>query len=96
MIGSSVFQLQSVFTDNKGLDMNALQIGDKVAYSVQFLRSIGCFYGDMPAAQGTIIELRSWGETTLARIDWNIDCPKLVNVVNLTRVGPNSRFYAVD
>ena len=72
-------------------------VGDKVAYSVQFLRSIGMSHGDMAHARGTILEIISptphW---TLARIQWNCDMPDKVNVYNLAKVGANRRFANVD
>lgn len=70
-------------------------IGDRVAYSVQWLRSIGTITGELPAARGTITELQDLGGLVLATIDWgNPDIPPRVNVNNLAIVGPNTRFCA--
>ena len=72
-------------------------VGDKVAYSVQFLRSIGMSHGEMAHARGTITGFTPIGrDTLLADIAWNIDMPARVNVANLARVGPNKRFCNVD
>jgi hypothetical protein len=85
-----------------------LQAGDKVAYSVQFLHSISCYTGALPAARGRIVRLRILGSTVLAGIEWDAipgnagtgtdttDLPEWVNVCNLARVGPNARFCATD
>jgi hypothetical protein len=71
----------------------SVNVGDKVAYSVQFLKSIGMSHSDMARARGTVTELSKLGsETTLARIDWNCDMPERVNAQNLARVGLNTRF----
>lgn len=69
-------------------------VGDKVAYSVQFLRSIGMAHSDMAHARGTVVEVSKLGESLeLARIDWHgADMPERVNVQNLARVGLNTRF----
>ena len=72
-------------------------IGDKVAYSVQFLRSINMSHGDMAHARGTITGFTPLGqETLLAEISWNCDMPTRVNICNLAKVGPNRRFANVD
>jgi hypothetical protein len=75
-----------------------LAIGDKVAYSVQFLKSIGESHGPMAHARGTVTEVQTHGTSfTLARIDWHgADMPERVNVFNLAKVGPNPRFCNVD
>lgn len=86
-----------------------LQAGDKVAYSVQFLQSISCYTGALPAARGRIVRLRILGSAVLAGIEWDAtsgtaagtgtdtsDLPEWVNVCNLARVGPNARFCATD
>jgi len=71
-----------------------MNIGDKVAYSVQFLDSIGeSPTGDMCHCRGEIIALKPLGSITLAGIKWdNPEMPDLVNVKNLAKVGPNSKF----
>lgn len=66
---------------------HSIQPGCTVAYSAAFLRSIGCFSGDMPQARGKVSDLRKMGETTLAEVEWDIEgMPKRVNVKNLVRV----------
>lgn len=72
-------------------------VGDKVAYSVQFLRSIGMSHSDMAHARGEIVGFTPLGSTTLlAEIRWNCDMPARVNVHNLAKVGANRRFANVD
>ena len=64
--------------------MKTINVGDTVAYSSKFLRSIGEVTDDMPFARGIVLELIPLGQTTLARIEWNtIDLPMEVNVLNL-------------
>lgn len=72
--------------------------GDKVAYSVQFLQSIGMSHTPMARARGTVVEVTSYSSSlNLARIDWNgADMPERVNVCNLAKVGPNTRFANCD
>lgn len=73
-------------------------LGDKIAYSVQFLRSIGMSHGEMAHARGVITGFMPLGSsTTLAEITWvKGDFPGRVNVSNLAKVGPNPRFCNVD
>ncbi len=66
-----------------------IQIGDTVAYSEAFLRSISCHIGNLPRARGNVTGLVQVGPyVTLAEIDWDLpDLPARVNVANLSRVG---------
>jgi hypothetical protein len=64
-----------------------LAIGDHVAYSVVWLRAVGCTTGNLPHARGVITGFKDMGSTRLAEIDWNDpQVPNRVNVVNLVRV----------
>ena len=74
------------------------EIGDRVAYSVQFLKSIGMSHSDMAFARGTIESFMPLGSSTLlAGIKWTAgEFPGRVNVANLARVGANPRFCNVD
>ena len=70
------------------------KIGDKVAYSVQFLKSICESHGEMARGRGEIIGFKDYG-IILAEIKWtnaNNTLPEMVNVGNLAKVGPNSKF----
>lgn len=72
-------------------------VGDKVAYSVQFLRNIGMSHTDMARARGEILAVKSYGAGfELADIRWDRDMPERVNVQNLAKVGANRRFANVD
>jgi hypothetical protein len=71
-------------------------IGDKVAYSVQFLKSIGASHSDMAHARGEVTAVDIFGGLVLARIKWNADMPERVNVANLAKVGANTRFANCD
>lgn len=72
-----------------------INVGDRVAYSANFLRSIGCFTGDMPRLRGIVTELKQLGGADgvwLARIDWETKCdgeewPARVAVPNLAKCG---------
>ena len=78
-------------------DKFIVEVGDKVAYSVQFLRSIGMSHSDMAHAKGVVTKLDKLGEVQLAHIDWgNDEIPPKVIVPNLAKVGPNRRFCNVD
>jgi hypothetical protein len=62
-----------------------ITVGSKVKYKVSFLRSIGCYTGDMPFARGIVTDIKPLSrETILASVDWNNDSPDRVNVSNLT------------
>ena len=75
--------------------MRAIQVGDKVAYSVQWLRSTGQVAGDAGHARGTVEAIDTYSAGfTLARIKWNCDMPERVHVNNLAVVGLNSKFCA--
>jgi len=64
-----------------------LAIGDRVAYSVVWLRAVGIYTGNLPFARGTITGIKDLGSTRLAEIDWqDPEIPARVNVVNLVRV----------
>jgi len=75
---------------------NPIAVGDKVAYSVSFLRSIGMAHSDMARARGIVTDVTTLaGSTKLARIDWGSwDMPGRVNVANLAKVG--GRGFAAD
>ena len=65
-----------------------INIGDKVCYSANYLRSTGQYTGDIPFARGIVTELKSYGDDfIIATIDWEDDrIPVTVNVENLSRV----------
>lgn len=63
-----------------------IKIGDKVAYSRNFCRSIGALTGDLPRDRGIVKNLKSLGELTIAVIEWRLGSPSDVNVKNLTKV----------
>ena len=76
-----------------------LQIGERVAYSVQFLRSIGMSHSDMAHGRGTVTEIKELSPgCVLARVAWeqSADLPERVNVANLAKVGANRRFANCD
>lgn len=66
--------------------MNA---GQRVKYSTQWLKSIGCYTGELPFARGTIDSIQSVGQRLkLATIVWDgiqNDVPNKVNIVNLEK-----------
>ena len=67
--------------------MHKLKIGSYVKYSRNWLRSTGNFTGDIPIAQGRIINIQDLGSLKLAIIEWNrIDIPEKVNIKNLVDV----------
>jgi hypothetical protein len=62
-----------------------IEVGDTVAYSKDFLLSVGQFTGDAPHARGKVTGLlRVSLEVTLAQIDWDRPgLPTRVNIRNL-------------
>jgi hypothetical protein len=65
-------------------------VGDKVAYSSNWLRSVGAYTGDLGHARGVITELDGTMSFVLARIKWNLpDIPERVNVKNLIKLRPD-------
>ena len=72
------------------------EIGDRVAYSAQWLRNVGLQTGDMPQLRGTVVELKDLGSRVIATVDWDLNgAPYTVMrvlVVNLAHVGANMRF----
>jgi len=65
----------------------AIQPGDTVAYSKQWLQSTGQLTGDAPFARGKVTGLVPLGSLMLADIEWDKpDLPTRVNVKNLSRV----------
>jgi hypothetical protein len=66
----------------------AIQMGDVVAYTATFLRSISCYKGDMSRVKGTVTALVELGRgSTLAEIERNLpDLPGRVHAANLCRV----------
>jgi len=70
-----------------------MKIGDKVAYSVQFLRSIGSSHSNLARARGVIVGLQPFGTQTLVTVDWgDPEIPDKVLAPNLALVGLNSKF----
>jgi hypothetical protein len=69
---------------------HTFRIGDRVQYSTLFLRSIGCYTGEICFAKGQITWLQQFGSkvsgTTLATIDWDKPgIPDKVNTFNLQK-----------
>ena len=72
-----------------------LNASDKVAYSVQFLKSIGeSPTGDLCHCRGEIISIKEYSKKlAVASVKWdNPEIPQKVNVYNLAKVGPNDKF----
>lgn len=75
-------------------------IGDRVAYSVQFLRSIGASHGDIAFLRGIVTSVRPIpGGSVFVSVDWgdgNEDYPHTIGAGSLAIVGANRRFANVD
>jgi hypothetical protein len=72
-----------------------IKVGDKVAYSVQFLASIGeGATSDLAHGRGEVTEIKEYSSAfAIAGVRWdNPELPDKVNVKNLAIVGANSRF----
>jgi hypothetical protein len=68
----------------------SLNVGDRVAYSAKFLRSICDYSHDSASMRGTVTKLTSYGHSCMiAGIKWDNDNDELragANVANLVRV----------
>lgn len=68
-------------------------VGDRVAYSVQWLRSVGMSHTYAARARGEITALKPFSGASLATITWDTpDVPERVLTANLAKVGANTRF----
>jgi hypothetical protein len=69
-------------------------VGDKVAYSVQFLRSVGASHSEMARGRGIVTGIENvCPDFTLIAINWiNVELPEKVRDCNLAKVGLNTRF----
>lgn len=76
--------------------MPKLVIGDRVAYSVQWLRSIGVYSGELPALRGRIKAFKPMGRKTIAVVEWTDGETSSALVQNLAKVGPNRQFCNCD
>ena len=68
-----------------------------VAYSVDFLRSIGAQTGELPQRRGIVAGFKIVGGRDFALVVWHNPqgapgAPELVNSGCLAKPGPNSRF----
>jgi len=73
------------------------KVGDKVAYSVQWLRSTGQGHSEVSHARGIVTSIGPLidNHITLLEIDWGSITTKVLDD-NLALVGPNPRFANVD
>lgn len=73
-----------------------MKIGDRIAYSVQFLSAIGMSHSDMARARGTVVDVKKLStDCHIAEIEWDSGdemLPSQVNTANLAKVGLNSKF----
>jgi len=77
--------------------IKAIEMNDRVAYSVNFLRSVGCYSGAMANGRGKVVGFEPLGETMLAQIQWDPqyqNLPDRVNVHNLAHVTVSREFSA--
>ena len=69
-----------------------MEIGTKVAYSVQWLKNTGLSHSEFSRYRGEIIEIIPMGKAQLAEIRWSHGETQKVLVENLAVVGPNRKF----
>jgi hypothetical protein len=63
-----------------------IEVGDRVQYKSEFLRSICAYTGSLPFAKGKVKELFQSGSFILVTIDWqDEDIPERVNIKNLEK-----------
>lgn len=66
-----------------------LNVGDRVAYSAKFLRSICDYSHESASKRGTVTSLKDYGTMTHVKIDWDDDKDELRSgaaASNLVRV----------
>lgn len=74
------------------------EVGERVAYSAEWLRNTGqvASADDIGHWKGKIVEIKPLGtDIILATVLWDHGDSMKVNVKNLAKVGPNSRYCAV-
>jgi hypothetical protein len=69
-----------------------LEIGDKVAYSVQWLKSTGQEHTEIAHDRGVVKNITKFGDNNLIEVDWAGDSPRKVLECNLAKVGLNTKF----
>lgn len=68
--------------------MSMIAVGDMVAYSAGWLRSMGAYTGILPFARGKVLKIDERSSFAIAQVDWdNDEIPPRVNVKNLVKVG---------
>lgn len=85
--------------------MKQLEIGDKVAFTAQFCRSIGAQTGDIPQMRGVIKDIQQIGSNKYARVLWSDQTTggrqqvpeysgtiTTVHLGNICHIGPNLKF----
>lgn len=71
----------------------AFKVGDRVAYSVQWLKSVEMVHTDYAHGRGIVTDITPFGDGVLVDIDWYKGTgANRVLAANLAHVGPNSRF----
>lgn len=73
-----------------------LKVGDKVAYSASFCKSIFAQTGDIPRMRGEVIDIETFGPRGkyLVTVRWNGGDTTKALSGNLAKVGANTRFCA--
>lgn len=67
--------------------MKALKVGDRVAFSVAFLRNTGQVTGGTAAQRGTIKSMEPLGQRALCTVEWESGSESRVLDSNLAKVG---------
>jgi hypothetical protein len=69
-------------------DLDAIKVGDKVAYSTAFLKSTGEHTGPIPFARGVVTDLKKYGKDfEIATVKWDTpEAPEQVNTKSLVKV----------
>jgi hypothetical protein len=76
--------------------MGRLAVGDRIAYSARFLKSIGAQTGELPQLRGEIRGFKKMGAKTLVDIVWDDGSDSRALVGNIAKVGANLAFCDVD
>jgi len=63
-----------------------IQVGDRVAYSRDWLRSVGAMTGELPFRRGWVRDvIVCMGGTVIANVEWTDGGMAMINVANLVR-----------
>ena len=66
-----------------------IEVGTRVQMSARWLRSVGCYTGEIPFLKGEVVSLKPLKglDTSIAAVEWDDGETSRVNVANLHILG---------